>query len=840
MIAFSPSFAGGAVIYWDPQGTSGTTPYTGSMAGTWESNLWSTVTTGTAPPVAWIEGSAACFAVHSGVSTPAYVVTMNSNHTVAGVFDGPLTPNACNVTISGSGIISIPTGLQAFYPFNSADGASGVMTINVPLTGVGTLTAEGTGTLNLNGTNTYTGATLLGYSGKNFTGTLNFNNTSAFGTGSITLSNGSGCTMSLSGTLPVTVTNAVSIIQAGATLNLGGNVAGVTYGGPWSIVNTNTIGVVSSSTSLVNISGPISGSGGFIKNNSGILMLSGTNTYTGPTSITGGILAIGASGSISNTPSLLIAPGASGSVFDVSAVTNFTLSATTTLYARGSGTSTSLAANIKGAAAGGVSLGSQPLFLNFTPSVSSGDVSHPSLYVSQGLLNLSNNNIIVTNSAGFALGAGTYRLIQVGNGVSGVVTGAPNSVVTVYGNGLTAGSGAFLSVSNGDVNLIVKPKANITGYSVVASNTFGVGSSSITVSGKVSLGSIYPAPGENLQIIINGITNLATVNDTTGDFSLNISTSTLPYSGTQFGVIASYPGNSSLSPSSITNNQIPVSYQSGGNTPGFFSGINFFFTNLSGVSNFTWSTSNPGLPVTDWLLEGQMQEQVLTGGTNSRYSINVVPATSNVYYICGTRVGWPYVSPTTVQWITTDDNGNETYFQTNMPISSAGVFAFPLPPAMLVQPTNSGFLAGQNARLNATVTGSQPMYYQWYFNTNTAVNGILTNVPLLTFTNVSFAQAGRYFVTATNQYGSVVSSEAVLTILPVPSTTAHLATNGITLSASAVPGSTYYVQTTTNILNPPAVWKTISTNIVDGKGVIQFQDLSGYGNPQVFYRFVFP
>src|SRR5437016_3609103 len=83
----------GAVSYWDPQGTSGANPYTGSLTGTWETSSWTTTSTGQAVPVAWVEGNAACFAVHSGNGTPAFTVTANSNHTLAGIFDGPLTPN---------------------------------------------------------------------------------------------------------------------------------------------------------------------------------------------------------------------------------------------------------------------------------------------------------------------------------------------------------------------------------------------------------------------------------------------------------------------------------------------------------------------------------------------------------------------------------------------------------------------------------------------------------------------------------------------------------------------------------------------------------------------------
>src|ERR1035438_9316281 len=95
--------AGAGISSWDPQGTTGANPYLSSMSGTWETSNWSTSQTGQATPGAWVEGNAALFAVHSGTGTPAFTVTMNANHIVAGIFDGSLTPNPCPVTIAGSG-----------------------------------------------------------------------------------------------------------------------------------------------------------------------------------------------------------------------------------------------------------------------------------------------------------------------------------------------------------------------------------------------------------------------------------------------------------------------------------------------------------------------------------------------------------------------------------------------------------------------------------------------------------------------------------------------------------------------------------------------------------------
>src|ERR1017187_3720787 len=149
--------AGATVTTWDPQGSNTQNPYLSSLSQTWENAKWSTSQTGQATPVAWVESTAALFAVHTGNGTPAFTVTMNANHTVAGIFDGPDTPNSCFVTISsGNGsTITIPSGLQGFYAASSSDGSTAQITVNVAMIGSGGVETEGNDTVQLFGNNSY-------------------------------------------------------------------------------------------------------------------------------------------------------------------------------------------------------------------------------------------------------------------------------------------------------------------------------------------------------------------------------------------------------------------------------------------------------------------------------------------------------------------------------------------------------------------------------------------------------------------------------------------------------------------------------------------------------------
>ncbi|HVM51530.1 MAG TPA: hypothetical protein VMU04_26090, partial [Candidatus Acidoferrum sp.] len=228
-----------AVTYWDPEGTftptapsvaytgqpsSQTPPVPGTLQGTWENANWSTASGGQATPVAWVESTAACFAVGGGStnnpngvpdSTVTFAVTMNTNHTVAGMFNGSLAPNSTHVTIQGAGTITWVAGnLNAMSMGTSSDGSTASITINVPMIGGTTagICAEQAGDFYLNGDSSgFAGGTYLGYNGSAFaSGVWHFNNNLAFGTSPIILLNciGGALVTESSG---ITITNAVDI-----------------------------------------------------------------------------------------------------------------------------------------------------------------------------------------------------------------------------------------------------------------------------------------------------------------------------------------------------------------------------------------------------------------------------------------------------------------------------------------------------------------------------------------------------------------------------------------------------------------------------------------------------
>lgn len=92
--------------------------------------------------------------------------------------------------------------------------------------------------------------------------------------------------------------------------------------------------------------------------------------------------------------------------------------------------------------------------------------------------------------------------------------------------------------------------------------------------------------------------------------------------------------------------------------------------------------------------------------------------------------------------------------------------SIPVVPSIITQPQDQNISPGGSAAFTVTAGGSEPLNYQWYYNTNT----LLTNAtdPTLTITNVQSAVAGSYSVTVSNLAGGITSTNAFLTINNTP------------------------------------------------------------------------
>ncbi len=102
------------------------------------------------------------------------------------------------------------------------------------------------------------------------------------------------------------------VMRDGAILEQAGPSGGVIFTNSGPIVLSNGLARFTSSGGNLEtlIYGPISGSGGLVKDGGNVLRLFGTNTYQGPTIVSGNVLVVTANGSIRESPDIYLISGA--------------------------------------------------------------------------------------------------------------------------------------------------------------------------------------------------------------------------------------------------------------------------------------------------------------------------------------------------------------------------------------------------------------------------------------------------------------------------------------------------------------------------------------------------
>ncbi|HSU52770.1 MAG TPA: family 16 glycosylhydrolase [Candidatus Dormibacteraeota bacterium] len=319
-------------------------------------------------------------------------------------------------TLTINGMITGPGGLWA------GGGTAGA--------GIGGITLMNPGNNYSGGTYIFGGNLTLGANNVLPTGTPLWMGTSASGSGTYFNMNGKSQTIgTLTGTAPpngpqLTLSGALTIQETSPT-----TFAGVILGAGGSLILDST------STST--------------------LTLTAVNTYTGPTTINGGTLALSGAGAIGSSSTIEVARGGA---FDVSARSpSFTLGNSQTLKAGGTGASSATIATASGQ---GLTLGaSSPL--QFTAYDGS---TVPLTIAGAGSLAIGTGNAVtVTTTAHLA--SGSYKLVQIGSGNTAAITGSPASSVTVNGSGASGNSS--LQISGGELYLSVAPNlAPVTQMSI--------------------------------------------------------------------------------------------------------------------------------------------------------------------------------------------------------------------------------------------------------------------------------------------------------------------------------------------------------------------------------------
>ncbi|MEY2493084.1 MAG: hypothetical protein QOH24_2035 [Verrucomicrobiota bacterium] len=437
----------------------------------------------------------------SGISNDGALRNISGNNS----WSGNLTLGSASTIASDSGTLTL-SGTLTNGGFALTAAGAGNIVENGVISGTGGLIKNGTGTLTLAAINTYTGANTI---------------------------NG--------GTVVVNGVSSLGATSAGVTLNAGTLEVSAGY----STSRVFTLGNAASTFQIdpaqtFTVTSVIGGTGALNKTGTGIMVLSGANTYTGATNINAGTLKEGAANVIPNTSAVTVATGATydlnsfsetiGSLAGAGTVTSG-LAGTVTLTAGADNTSTSFLGVLQDGIGTIVftKSGTGTLALNGTNTYSGGTV------VNAGIL-------LVNNTSGS--GTGTQTVTVNGSGTLGG-TGTISGAVTLVNGGSAATIDAGPSGTAGTAAAV---GALHTGaLTLTGSNVFHADFSSISnydqlfVTGAVALGTtstlqLSIPTGLNFQQGTNYtlINNDGTLDAIVGTFSNAANGSTVTLGGYDF------------------------------------------------------------------------------------------------------------------------------------------------------------------------------------------------------------------------------------------------------------------------------------------------------------------
>ena len=423
--------------------------------------------------------------------------------------------NETVASIAGAGNYSLGASTLTF-------GDTSNQTVSGTISGTGGLVKSGSGSIALSGSNSYSGGTTIS------SGTIRIGHDNALGSGNITSTTGSVAFASSDATARTISNSYTSIAGSSVVVTFGeasGGTGDLTFAGTGSTsisTGTRTFNVLNTTSLAGGIVGS-GASGSIIKTGTGTLILYGSNTYQGATTINAGTLQLGnggTTGALSASSAITVnATLAFNRSNTVTQGTDFssTLGGSGVVVQNGSG---NLILNQANTYTGGTTLNSGTLTLNHASAAGTGTLTQSS---GASLLHL--------NAAGtFANAMSVYNV-------------KASETLTLSG-GITVNNATF-EVDNGDT-LTISNTVNGTGG---VSKTGGgklVLSGSNTYEGAttVNSGTLEAAHsnalGSNNTVNINGGSLLVTANDAINGKNITLnSTSTvgLAFSGNYHGSI---------------------------------------------------------------------------------------------------------------------------------------------------------------------------------------------------------------------------------------------------------------------------------------------------------------
>jgi autotransporter-associated beta strand protein len=439
--------------------------------------------------------------------------------------DAALGNSTAAITLSGDAVLQASGNLTfgASRPVvvsgnGSLDTQSHTITVAGVLDGAGTLQKTGAGSLVLNSANTLSGTLSPA------AGTLILANQNALS--SATLSMGGG-NLSFSSSV------------GGNAFTLGG-LSAASSGTGYDIQLQNTAGQaialsVGSSNASTTYAAALGGNGSLLKAGSGLLTLSGNNTYTGTTTLNAGTLAV--TGSLSATPSVTINSGT------LSLDSNNAVSSTTTItLANASGTAFNVTANqtIGGLRGGGIGNGTTSISASQTLVVQeSGTQSYNGTITGAGGFHFNGSGTltlggVVSNTGGITISSGNLTITSANTYTGGTTLAGGvlniNSATSLSSGILTITGGTLANTSGGNVTLGSNNQFWNGDFGYAGADTLNLGTGQVTLgasrtldvqSGNLAVSGAIAGVGLGITKTGGGTLQLLGANTFTGPVSIN-------------------------------------------------------------------------------------------------------------------------------------------------------------------------------------------------------------------------------------------------------------------------------------------------------------------------------
>lgn len=530
-----------------------------------------------------------------------------------------------NVTVSKTGAvgasITAPIALIAARTFTIADGAAANdISISGIISGGFGITKTGAGTMQLSGVNTFSGSVTISVGTLKLGASSTVNTSSPTGTsGAITVTNGASLDMNgfsyTSGHTQALTLNGTGVGGLGALTNSSSTTS--TYIGPITFGTTassifgeagliNITGIPVSSTNPITLGGSAGGSVSTViagvrtltKAGTGIWTLSGTNTYTGATTISAGELRLNPSANTTNLTPYVLNGG--------------TLSTTSITAAR--------------------TITASTLQLNQNSTIALGSNSHTLTFAASNGVTWAGTTLTITGWTGTAENSGTAGKIFFGAANSTLTS---DQLAKITFSGISGSTGAKL-LSTGELVpaaiLISTPTVTSTAAATSISTTTATSGGNVTAEGTSAVTargvcwSTSPSPTVDLETkTVNGsgigtfTSNITGLSQATTYYVRSYATNT---SGTSYGGEISFTTLDEEAPTAFTANVGAITMNS----------VELLLnaTDNSGSINYTISYGSTNLTTTG--TSGVQKSFIVTGltdGTSYTFSVIAKDATLN-------------------------------------------------------------------------------------------------------------------------------------------------------------------------------------------------------------------